>query len=252
MPRKIGETRHNPYRVVDTWVYEVKDVEIERMQHIPKEDREEGDEKAIVTRERITNRKVTCELRMEKKTTQSNLPPHPTQEVKFELVCEELKFKLEGTDIEALRAAMWSKLDKKFEIEWHRYYLVQVKREHVYGGDGIGLEFSYNDVYKGITWDGKLLMRKWDYRDEKISVWPGSFKDEAGKVMACIPATDANREALKEFARRIDVLREKLADFLRPEKIDQTLANLATLALLPPAPPKKGKNAEEDDETVEA
>jgi len=251
MPRKIGETRHNPYRVVDTWVYEVKEVEIERFEAVPKDEREDGDDKHVIHKERVVNRKVMCELRMDKKTAQSNLPPHPTQSVAFELVCEELDFRLTGTDIDALRAAMWAKLDKKFEIQWTSYYLVQVRRARVYEGMGEGLEFSYSDVYKGITWDGKLLMRKWSWREERIEPWPGAFKDEGGKVMACIPANDTNREALKEFGRRIGVLRDRLADFLRPDKIEQTLANPAGFALLPPAPPKK-KQDDAKDQAVEA
>ena len=257
MPRQLGETRHQKYRVLDTWIYKVKDVELPTMEYISpdEDDREDGrdarpmDERHRITKERIVNRTVKIELRLEKRTEQSEEPPHPTKDVKFELVCDELRIKMEGTDIEALRAAMWDCLDKRFAVKWEQYYLVEVKHARIWGGVGEGLEVVYDDVWKGTTWDGKLLLKKWDHhRDYVIKVWPGSFKDEKGDVMACIPATEENKKALKEFCSRIGVLREKLADFLRPDKITATLANLNRLALLPPA--ENAEVYEKEDEPV--
>ncbi len=249
---KIGETRNNPMRVIDTWFYKVKDVTLDRLDYVSDpEDREDDSESAkyVPRKERITNKTVKIELRMNKRTTHSEEPPHPLESVELELYCAELNVKIRGHDIEAMRATMWSVLDKKFEITWEQQYLVEIRRARIYGGEGEGLELSYDDVYKGTTYDGKLLLKEWKGHDYRIRLWPGEFKDEGGKVMACIPATDFNKEALKEFGRRIGALREKLADFLRPEKIVQTLADMNSLAkLLPPAPPKK----EEDEETERA
>lgn len=246
MGRDLGSTRHNPYRVIDTWVYKVKDVEIDRLDFVEPEDDETGihgrDERKHIDRhaprrERIKNKIVSIELRMEKKTKQTEEPPHPTIDVRFELVCKELEIRMEGTDIECLRQALWGVLDKKFEVKWEHFFLVEIDHQRPWGGgDGTGLTFSYKGVYRGTTWDGKYLMKEWDGSDMKIKVWPGTFTDKGGKIIACIEDNPMNRSALDEFSKRIDTLRKMLADFLRPEVIMQTLTNLAGLALLPPAP----------------
>jgi hypothetical protein len=250
MSRPLGDRRHIPYKVIDTWIYKVKDVTLDRMDYIPPEDRNHTsdkrshEDKYARTQERVINKTVKLELRLEKTSRQSEEPPHPTDTVKFELVCDELNFKLEGTDIEVLKATMWGKLDKKFEVKWERYYLVEIVPARMWGGaDGTGFELRYHDVYKGTTWDGKLLMKKWSGHEEKIQTWPGAFKNDGGKVIACIEANETNREALKQFGKRIDMLREKLAEFLRPETIMQTLTNLAALKLLPPAEMKEKEAA---------
>lgn len=244
MPRRIGETRHNPYKVVDTWVYKVKDVEIDRLDYVEPEEGDEDergrDQRKHIDRhehrkERIKNKVVAIELRMEKRTEQSEEPPHPTKDVHFELVCKELDIKMEGTDIEALRQAMWGVLDKKFEVKWEHFFLVEIDQHRPWGGgDGTGLTFSYKGVYRGTTWDGKYLMKEWDGHDMKIKVWPGEFTDRGGKIIACIPDNEMNRAALDEFSKRIDELRKRLAEFLTPERIMDTLTNLAGMALLPP------------------
>ncbi len=253
MSRPLGDRRHIPHKVIDTWIYKVKDVTIDRMVWVEPEGRKPGhwvedtrdhEDKFERTKEKVVNKVVKIELRLEKTSTQSEEPPHPTETVKFELVCDELDFKLEGTDIEALRATMWGMLDKQFEVKWERYYLVEIVPARMWGGaDGTGFELRYHDVYKGTTWDGKLLMKKWEGHEQKIKIWPGAFKSEGGKVLACIEANETNREALKQFGKRIDLLREKLAEFLRPETILQTLTNLAALKLLPPAEKKEKEEA---------
>lgn len=230
---RIGDKRHVPHKVIDTWVYKVKDVELERMEYVPEEERDDPNEKTRKARERVVNKVVTVEVRMEKQTKQSEEAPHPLDTVKFEVVCKELGIQIHGTDIELLRAAMWSKLDKQFEIKWEPYFLVDVDQQRPYTGTGTGLVVNYDSVYKGTTWDGKLLLRRWSYRDERIELWPGEFKVKGNRVIACIPGTEANELALKEFVRRVDLLREKLQEFLKPEQILQTLANLRGFNLLP-------------------
>ena len=235
--KELGSRRHIPGKVFDTWTYKVKDVELPRIEYVPKDEREEGEPKTRETKERVVNKVVTVELRIEKTTTQSEEPPHPLETVKLYAVCKELDISIEGTDVEALRAAMWGKLDKRYEIQWEKYFLVRVDHQAPYQGLGTGIVVSYDDVYKGTTWDGKLLLRRWSYREEKIETWPGVFKEKGGKVLACIPATESNEQALKEFVRRVNLLREKMAEFLKPENIVATLNNLSGLALLPQPEP---------------
>jgi hypothetical protein len=251
MATKVGQSRHVADRVIDTWIYKVKDVEFETREYVEPEDGDHGkderseSERYEMKKQRVKNKIVTMQVELHKKTTHSEEPPHPTQDVHFEVYCKELDLRMNGTDIEALRAAVWAHLDKKFGIKWEYYYLVKVEKQRAWRADGTGMVFNYDGVWKGTTWDGKLLLKQYDGGHYVIKVWPGEFTDEHDKVIACIPADEMNKTALKEFTRRIDVLREKLADFLRPENIVATLTNMSALALLPPAPPGEPKDNEE-------
>lgn len=233
---RIGDTRYTPPKLIDTWVYEVKDVELETKEYDPEEEANEanhGERKTKIVKERIVSRKVTVEIRMEKTVQLSTAPPHPLEKVRLIGTVKEMDIKVEGTDLEAIRALIWSKLDARFEIKWEQYYLVKVEKERIYSGMGTGMSVSYDSVYKGTTWDGKPLLRIWRYRDEKIEPWPGQFTDDGKKVIACIEATEANRLALEEFCARLDLLRKKLVELLAPENITQTLLSLNQLRLLP-------------------
>lgn len=242
---KIGQQRNVPDKVIDTWYYKVKDIELDRLDYVPEDEVEAGDSSFQFTegdaayrevKTRVTDKLVKVEVRLLKKTKQSLEPPHPLDSVTVEVVCPELEIKLTGTDVEALRSVMWSKLDEVFKITWERYYLVNLNRTHPYEGLGTGLELCYRHVDKGTTHDGKVLMRIRRGSDgEKIELWPGTFKDKRGNVIACIQATEANTFAMEEFARRIDLLRTRLQEFLLPENIQGTLANMAGLTMLPAA-----------------
>ncbi len=255
---KIGETRNLPDKLIDTWTYKVKDVELDTLERVPQEgedpenahfapDKRDFDERLKRAKKKVVNKHVTVNVYMVKRTEQSEEPPHPLNTATLLIRCNELNIKIEGTDIVAMKDAMWSMLDKKFEIQWERYYQVQVNKSRVYGGDGTGLEIVYDDVYKGTTWNGKHLLKRWRGHEYRIDVWPGAFKDENGKVMACIPATEENRVALKEFCARVDVLRGMLADFLRPDVIAENLARLSCCNLLPPPRSKAELIAERTD-----
>jgi hypothetical protein len=240
MPKPIGQRRNVPGKVIDRWIYKVKDVTLDKLEYVPEEERadDEQEEKYHEVKERVQNKVVTVELYLEKTTKQSEEAPHPLDTIKFHLKCDELELTLEGTDVELLRAAMWSKLDARYEIKWDKYFLVEVDSTHPYTGWGTGMVFSYNDVFKGTTWDGKTLLRIRRYHEEKIEPWPGVFTRKGGKVIACIEATEANEAALEEFKSRVDLLREKLQSFLEPDKILTTLANLRGFNLLPAPEPK--------------
>lgn len=250
---KLGEKRHIPRRLVDSWTYKVKDVEIERLDFIPPEDGDyrgderDFDEKHNRHKEHIKNKLVTVNVYMIKTSRQSEEPPHPLDTVRMEIDCPELSIKIDGTDIEAMKDTMWSMLDKKFEITWERYYQVEVIKSRIWSEkDGVGMEIVYSDIYKGTTWDGKPLLKRWRGHNYHIEPWPGAFKDENGKVMACIPATEQNKAALEEFCARVDTLREKLADFLRPDVIQENLLRLAACALLPAPAPKNDDDTPDD------
>jgi len=243
MSRRIGSTRHVPERVIDTWYYKVKDVEFETNEFIePKDgdyehDEREEHEKYKEKKERVVNKTVKIELVLEKSTSQSEEPPHPTESVKFIVRCAELKLEMEGTDIECLRAAMWDRLDEKFDIKWEHFYLVTISETRGWSGsDGTGILFEYDTVSKGTTWQGRLLMKRYENREFVIKPWPGEFTDKGGKVIACIPVNDMNTAALENFSERMNQMRKVMAEFLRPEMIMKTLSDLSGHLPFLPAP----------------
>lgn len=245
-----------PDRKIDTWYYDVKDllVPVDEDGHAYDEDAAEaredaGREVTPPAGSRVITKKVEVDLYLCKKTDASDTPPYPLKNVHFEVRCEEPKFCFVGTEIEVLRAAAWARLDERYTVEWHPYFLVKVGHSPGYGnGISNGLEMSYDTVYKGVTWDGKLLLKQYARfdRETQIKPWPGRFVDKGGHAIACIPNNDANEVALKEFQKRITKLRELMTDYLRPERIQETLANLAGLSLLPPAPPEDKDGQSED------
>lgn len=211
-------------KLVDTWYYEYEGL----VEEAPRDDEEEP-------RQHVAAKKVAVELRIHKKF-KGDTPPLAAKEVWFSVSSKDADFSLEGKDIEALRAAMWEHLDKKYAVQWTDYFLVEVEHRGPYEGLGTGLSFGYKDVKKGVAWDGTLLMKSWKFRQFMIEPWPGEFRNKQGRVLACIPASEFNRDALQEFQSRVDALRDRLADYLKPDMIVKTLANLNGVAFLP-APP---------------
>lgn len=216
-------------KLVDKWVYKYKGVD--------GPDADMDDEDGVERRRAVREKVVEVEVRLIKKSKETEEAPYPLEEVKFEISCKEPRFVMRGTDIEALRKTAWGELDTAFKVKWERWYLVNVERARMYfGGSGTGLEFRYETVDRGTAHDGTLLMRKFKTHRSggdpwEVTPWPGVFKDSNGDVMACIPATDENTAALEEFAKGVDRMRKGIADYLRPDKIQQTLANLSGVQL---------------------
>lgn len=224
-------------KLIDTWYYQYEGVEMQEQTRKTAAAEEEGLEadEAIQRdlRSSATQIKVAVKVFLHKKFQESDAPPLATKEVWFTVECEKPEFTLEGPDIEALRAAMWEKLDDHFKVKWERYYKVQMSPGY---GSGYGLQFEYASIDKGTAWDGTLLMREYEYRNGRvIRPWPGEFRDGQGMLLACIPATPENTRYLQEFGERIGALRRVLADFLRPDVIMKTLMNLNSVGLLPRA-----------------
>jgi len=189
--------------------------------------------------QRDDGERVPIQVRLEKEARDDKWKGDGTRnEPPFETLWTRLFVELDGqriesTDVESLRLAVWAALDKKYEIKWTRYFLVQVDPSRPYHGLGTGFVMSYDDIEKGVTWDGKELLRKWESRGYKVSPWPGAFTDKQGKIQACIVASEKNRRGLEEFVQRIMTLREMLRSFLEPGKLEALLQNLAASTLLP-------------------
>lgn len=217
-------------KLVDKWVYAYRGPEN------PVDDTEDGEHSE--RRPLVRDQKVFVNVSIIKELKKTDAPPHETKGVSFLVECELPKFKMIGTDIELLRKEAFARCDEQYATKWEPFFLVKVSRGWV-DGMGSGMDFTYREVSRGTGWDGSLLLRDRKYGSrEEISAWPGEFRDEQGNVIACIPRTPANTEALEEFSRRIDALRGRIADLLRPATIVETLANLSSNALLPPPEPQ--------------
>jgi len=223
----MAKSRSNG-KLVDIWWFEYEGVEEPLDGNLD----EDGENKKLPTVKPI---KVPVKVYIYKEY-KGDTPPLSAKEVWFVAKCEKPEIVLRGPDIEAIRAALWGELKKAFAVKWESYFLVEILQSTPYYGIGSGLTFGYETVYKGTAYDGTLLLkhRRWG-RGDVIESWPGEFRSEraGGKVIACIPDTDMNRKAMREFSDRIDLLREKLADLVRPANIENTLLTLASNRLLP-------------------
>jgi len=243
MARQKSSNEGSGGKLIDTWIYEYKGIQ----EKVPA-----GADEDAKPRQTVEDKKVEIELRIIKQFADSDTPPLATKEVYFRVVCKEADIILEGPDIEALRCAMWEKLDKKFEVQWFNYFLVEIRPERPYEGIGTGFVFSWKNIEKGIAWDGTELLRERVYGGKsRISPWPKLFRDRSGTVLACIPDNKQNSAALREFRDRIDLLFLKLREFVKPEAIMQTLAGISTSNLLPQLTtetPRDGSNENEGTE----
>jgi|GEM_PF-5224371 len=193
----------------------------------PSEDEPEG-------RKAVRDRKVPVEIWTVKEYEESGEPPHPVKAIRFEIRAAEPKLRFTGTDIEAMRLAAWGALDEHFAVRWQPYYRVSVSDGYA-PRPGDGLTLSWEDVEHGTAHDGTLLLREYVGNGEgwKISPWPGTFSDKAGRAQACIPANAENKAALEAYAAKIGKLREAVRDTLKPEKIETTLALFLQTKQLP-------------------
>jgi hypothetical protein len=224
---------------VDTWWFNLQDLLDKQVQKHPGSEAEEGEEPETISR--VDERKIPVEVFMAKEMDEAKTPPHPVDKVWFVVKCKQSQYKvnftIEGPDITCLKDQAWSLLDERFEIEWFEYYLVTISPARIYEGQGDGLELSYKSVWKGITWEGKVLLKEYhrgrDYDDNyRIKPWPGKFTERDGTVIACIPENDMTKSALDEFCKKIVMVREALEKMVTPEAIMHTLTNISGLKLL--------------------
>lgn len=179
---------------------------------------------------RLVTKKVDIEVYMQSKFGDSDGPDKPVVACQFYLRCE--GFEEWGTDLNVCLQAMRGRLDKKYQIKWERWLLVKVTPARIYRGTGAGTELSWTEVERGVTLDGSVLMREYDtyadFRNRwKVSPWPEVYKDSSGKAVACVPATEDNVKALEAFATKLRELTKTLAEFVAPDRIEETLAQIA-------------------------
>lgn len=200
-------------------------------------------------RDERTHKKVAIDVFMKKRyaTSGDQKPPLATLGVIFEAVCSAANVKMEGSDLDAVLLAMRGKLDKHFKIKWVDWLIVTVESVRQYDGEGAGLNLTWKRVERGETIDGNVLLRRYNGHRSfnnrwTIEPWPEVVKEE-GHVVACIEATDANLDALRQFQDNINQMRKVLASFVTPDRINETLAAIArgsAMLAIPGRDPSEG------------
>lgn len=185
---------------------------------------------------KIVTRKIMIDAYLQSRYAESSEPPKAVLATQFYLECRmedgasEQEF---GTDLNACLKAMRAKLDRRYKIDWKRWLMVRVDNSRIHDGAGSGVSLSWSDIERGVTLDGDVLMRKYntwgDFNNRwEISPWPEVFKDKNGRVVACIEASEANLKALEAFAEKLNDLRKTLAEFVAPDRIEETLAMISS------------------------
>lgn len=228
--------------LVDTWFWDYRGPETVGSLRHPDEpvdaDDDAGDRRVLLNKRLAAPQKVAIEVRLVKKADSDSPAPRAVLGARFRVGVKALKLWVDGTDIECLRTAIFGLLEKRFEVKWEPYLLIRIGSASAFhSGRETGLSLAEANVYRGVAPDGTELLRELTRyggsRDWQYRVWPGEYTDEDGVVVACIPATEVNRKAIKEFHGRIDALRERLADLVMPENVMATLANLSQTTALP-------------------
>jgi len=217
--------RHTPGggTKIDTLYYDAEQV-------VGSERDEEG-----LERDRVIQKKVTIDLYMTKAFETDTTKPTPaaTRDIAFKLHCQETGDETYGTDISVMMKDIRSKLDVRFRIEWKPWFLVRIDPTRIYDGIGSGLALSWEDIHRGVAYDGSVLMRRYNRHAEIFSnrwivkTWPENFI-ERGRMIAAIEATEENRLLLENAKDQVDVLRSRLVELLGPQLIMETLQALAS------------------------
>lgn len=182
-----------------------------------------------VSGDKVVTNKVLIDCHMSSQYASSDHPPMAVTGVTFTLSVPAHPDvpKIEGTDLDVMLKTMRSRLDKHFQIVWESYIYVTVSPASIYIGTGQGMELTRKRVERGVAIDGTVLMREYDMHSSKtwkIRPWPDTHRNKRGDAIACIPETPENEQALDIFESKIVKMREALADFVAPDKIEQTLA----------------------------
>lgn len=227
-------------KLIDTWYFDYHGYREPWMDAERKPDEDFFFEKPP----KVQEGKIKVEVRLKKVYENSRTPPQALKSTALIAECAALNISVTATDIESLRKSILARIDERFAIDWKPYLLVEVIPERPYHGEGAGFSFSYREIMKGVTQDGQLLMRIASETADhawRVYAWPKAFKNQQGEPMACIEGNAENIAALQDFQRRILALKDRINEFLAPEAILDTLANINSNALLsPPA-------ADEDD-----
>lgn len=210
----------------------------------------------VVDKFRYNGVKTVLELpvRLVKKTErkeQRNAPPGATESCEFVVYIPKgfgKEEEVRGTDIEVLRAVVWGKLDRHFDLEWETYYLITVSDPCFFGhrDEDAGVQLTVEEIDVGKLPDGRTVHRREryrgaDYREGMPKVGMGRRREDQTSLVKQTPETERTLKALCEELR---ALRKRVNTFLSPDKAAANLAKafegMSTIAAL--EPPKKKRN----------
>lgn len=223
--------------LVDTWYWDFPGIDL-----VGSLDHPESEEAEVHAHERakqlVKGQKIPLEVRLIKQYNGEGGAQQTPKAVEFSVTCPMLNLSVSGTDIEALRTAMWSMLESTYKIEWERYLIVVIAGAASHQAQiETGFALGTSSVYKGTAPDGTVLLREYDRgygrSTWKYRPWPGEYSNKNGDVLACIPATEKNEIAIEEFRASIMTLKHRLQALVKPESIQETLENLSKIAMLP-------------------
>lgn len=133
-----------------------------------------------------------------------------------------------------------AELEKALAIDWRRVYLVQVtgleyqwQRETAEQSPSEAkLEIEFKEFEVGLR-AGKPVYRSVSEGYSHVSEGaPIDRRDnKPGVSYAMVPATDVTRAKLEALVAATHELRNRIAEFMRPETIEKTLADMRVLAL---------------------
>jgi len=195
----------------------------------------------------------------------------------FEVHMDEPEIREKDTDINRLRETVFAQIKAKLAVEWKSMLLVEVSASHSRlfdkgkspdtpdTEDDAGAKLVVNwERWQVAKYKGKKISRRfnnyhkpWRIHDEKEkparevwnqaqSGWPDdkddrfSTQDQMPEIKALIPDTPANRVALEAITDAIENLYHNLAKLLASDKIEETLAAVASKLVLNLAGPVEG------------
>lgn len=179
----------------------------------------------------------------------------PTQfTVDWENDDSSIRISMENVDIDELRTEVEEVLKDKVSVTWEEYMHLRFDGsfhpefddedydEDVKTGTDCSSHISWELVLIGTSQDGKKYHRshgQWDYQREIKHGLPDTgnklnYRDEpTGAVLALLPKTEANVQAIEAIRRAYAQLNKKLSDLVLSEGLEEELQKIAKTGLLP-------------------
>lgn len=185
----------------------------------------------------------------------TNVSQYGTESTAFEVRLPDIEVAEEGVDLNELKTRVMAVIAEKLSIAWERHLMVSVRADNdpevtaeFQGMPSVntkldaGLALRVHSVEVGRSPAGKMLSRDYQYHNPVgREGMPTTGYDNRGQMLALIPDTPANREALATIADAIERLGEQLTELLHPDRVARSLeivlAAKGLPALDPPLPP---------------
>lgn len=202
-----GSADHNPQlrepsgdgKLIDKWCY-----------HVP-----------TTIEGKIGTRVVNLEVRLKNTNIQSRNKPAEVFSTSFVVTCKELNISAHGTDIEAIRAAVWNKLDGRFESKIENLIMIRTNKEAFHKDIKktrcFSLDFKVTKVRRLTMKDGSRFMIDDVYyrTSQYLQTW-NDFIKRYNEDTVFLSDTSENNIAIESFMNQLSALHGKLSEFLTP------------------------------------